>query len=111
MRGFESRDPRISKRERHAVELDRMTRDDSHAGEVPRGFEATMGKRATQRAGLLGRKLLHGDEVGVAAPDQIHKGLGIGPAVHQISGKDAQMRSHPASDLPTANHSTIGVEV
>jgi hypothetical protein len=106
IRGVESRDPRISTRERHAIELGGMTRGDSHAVEVARGLEVSMGKHATQRAGLLGRKLLHDDDVCVAVMDQIRKGLGIGPAVHQIPGKDAQMGTHPASDLPNANLST-----
>jgi hypothetical protein len=57
-----------------------------------------MRQHTTQSAGLFGRKFLHDDDLGTAAPNQICKGLGIGSPIHQISRNYAKMGSHPASD-------------
>jgi hypothetical protein len=83
-----------------------MAQGDPHAGKIQRGLESPMRQHATQRAGLLGRKFLHDDDVGATAPNQIREGLGIGSSIHQISGKNAKMRSHFICDQPPAALST-----
>jgi hypothetical protein len=106
VRGIESRDPRVSIREHHAIEFRRVAQGDPHAGEVARGLETPMGQHATQRASLLGREFLRDDDVRTAASNQIRKRFGISEPIHQISRKNAKMRSHFVCDQPPVAFST-----